>query len=218
MKNIYGHREVKDELRVAQHGKCCYCEGRFEAFAAADVEHYRPKGAVKQDKDSETLRPGYYWLAYSWANLYLCCQICNRSYKKDFFPLVDPTMRARSHTDNVADENPLLLDPGSLEDFRTHIEFRQEHAVGVTAAGRMTIHVVGLDRTALREERLSRLRHLRTIQDVIRLRTGRPDQDDITLLQDARDELRDAILPQAMFSAMAIDFLRGMEFAQAEAP
>ena len=63
-KSIYGHQTVKAALRDAQHGKCCYCEGRFEAHAPADVEHYRPKRAVRQDENSETLRPGYYWLAY----------------------------------------------------------------------------------------------------------------------------------------------------------
>jgi hypothetical protein len=35
---IYGHTAVKNALRVAQHAKCCFCEGRFEANAAADVD------------------------------------------------------------------------------------------------------------------------------------------------------------------------------------
>lgn len=40
---IYGHAQVKDVLRAAQHSKCCFCEGMFDANAAADVEHFRPK-------------------------------------------------------------------------------------------------------------------------------------------------------------------------------
>lgn len=65
-RNVYGHEAVRTTLREAQNRKCCYCEGRSDAFAAADVEHYRPKGAVRQDKKSRKQFPGYYWLAYSW--------------------------------------------------------------------------------------------------------------------------------------------------------
>ena len=216
-KNIYGHHTVKGVLRDAQHGKCCYCEGRFDAYAAADIEHYRPKGAARQDDNSPTLRPGYYWLAYSWENLYWCCQVCNRSHKKDFFPLANPALRARSHTGNVTQEKPLLLDPGATENPRTHIEFRQERAIGLTEAGRKTIHVVGLNRPALIEDRRSHLRHLHFMQDVVQLCTGSRNPDGIDLLEDARRELADAVLSQAVFSAMASDLLRG-EPVQTEAP
>ena len=51
--DIYGHEVVRTTLREAQHSKCCYCEGRFEAFASGDIEHYRPKGAARQGKCSE---------------------------------------------------------------------------------------------------------------------------------------------------------------------
>ena len=215
--NLYGHHTVKVVLRDAQHRKCCYCEGRFDANAAADIEHYRPKAAARQDDNSPTLRPGYYWLAYSWENLYWCCQVCNRSHKKDFFSLANPALRARSHTDNVAQEQPLLLDPGATDNPRTHIEFRQERAIGLTEAGHKTIQIVGLNRPALIEDRRSRLRQLRYVQDVVNLRTGSNDADGNGLLDDALRELADAILPETMFSAMAIDFLGG-EPVQAETP
>ena len=54
-RNIYGHKMVRRVLEKAQNGKCCFCEGKFGAFAPADIEHYRPKGAVRQD---ETLERG----------------------------------------------------------------------------------------------------------------------------------------------------------------
>ena len=215
--NLYGHHTVKVVLRDAQHRKCCYCEGRFDANAAADIEHYRPKGAARQDDNSPTLRPGYYWLAYSWENLYWCCQVCNRSHKKDFFPLANPARRARSHRDNVAQEQPLLLDPGATDNPRTHIEFRQERAIGLTEAGSKTIQVVGLNRPALMEDRRSHLRNLHILQVVVQLCTCTRDPDDIGVLEDARRELTNAVLPETIFSAMAIDFLGG-EPVQAEAP
>ena len=35
----------------------------------------------------------------------------NRSNKGHFFPLRNPASRARSHADNLAEEEPLILDP-----------------------------------------------------------------------------------------------------------
>ena len=63
--DIYGREVIRTTLREAQHSKRCYCEGRFEAFASGDIEHYRPTGAARQDRLSERLSPGYYRLAYS---------------------------------------------------------------------------------------------------------------------------------------------------------
>ena len=194
-RNVYGHEAVRTALRKAQHRKCCYCEGRFEAFAPFDVEHYRPKGAVRQDENSQRQFPGYYWLAYSWENLYLCCQACNRSGKKDLFPLADDSVRARSHRDDVARESPLLLDPGGMDDPRAHVRFRQERAVGLTEAGRRTIEVLDLNRPELCDARLGRLKRIRTLQDWIRLCADRTELAEIDL-QDVRDQLDRARYPR----------------------
>ena len=204
---IYGHKAVKTALRKAQHGKCCYCEGRFDAFAPADIEHYRPKRAVRQDRESKKLFPGYYWLAYSWENLYLCCQVCNRSCKKDLFPLEDPAARARSHRDDISGEKPLLLDPGGSDDPRKHIRFRQEYAVGLTGAGRTTIEVLDLNREALVDERLRRLKEIRALQDTVQIYAGSTEPGHIARRKRARNELARANLPGAIFSAMADDLL-----------
>ena len=219
---IYGHKTVRTALRKAQHRKCCYCEGRFEAFAPFDVEHYRPKGAVRQEPGSPEQIPGYYWLAYSWENLYLCCPICNRSGKKDLFPLADDSARARSHRSDIARERPLLLDPGGTDDPRKHIQFRLEHAVGQTDAGRKTIEVLDLNRPELLDERrrcLTRLRELQGLQDVAqRLDPDGSEPDVIELRERARRELARAPLPSAIFSAMTADFLRGHDAVGVEAP
>ena len=220
---IYGNETVKKTLQKAQHRKCCYCEARFGANAAADVEHYRPKGAVRQDRESRRLFPGYYWLAYSWENLYWCCQVCNRSCKKDLFPLEDPAARARSHRDDVSGEEPLLLDPGGPDDPRKHIKFRQWRAVSATTAGKKTIDVLGLNRpelTEARRERLDRLKHLQLLlrwRDVAQGFTGNMEPDDVALQERARRELDRAALPSEIFSAMAADLLLE-NHAGAEAP
>jgi len=212
---IYGHKAVRTALREAQHRKCCYCEGRSDAFAPADIEHYRPKGAVRQGRESKKLFPGYYWLAYKWENLYLCCQVCNRSCKKDLFPLEDPAARARSHQDDISGEKPLLLDPGGPDDLHKHIQFRQEYAVGLTGAGRTTIEVLDLNREALVDERLKRLKELRKLQATVQLLADSTEPKHVALREDARNELARANLPDAIFSAMAADLLNQ---AGADAP
>ena len=206
-RTIYGHDSVKDTLRKVQHKKCCFCEGQFEAFAAADVEHYRPKGAVQQDENSSRLIPGYYWLAYSWDNLYWCCQVCNRENKKNFFPLANPTKRARSHTDDIATEKPLILNPGGPEDPRRHIKFRDAIAVGSTKAGRKTIEILGLNRDPLVDERLTHLNELKRLQEIVEIFSSNPELKSLPALKKARHRLKAAVQSAAMFSAMAADFL-----------
>jgi hypothetical protein len=90
---IYGAAAVKAQLKADQHEKCCFCEAIFDANVAGDVEHYRPKGAVETDAGRRL--PGYYWLAYDWANLHYACPDCNQYRKRDRFPLTDEARRAR---------------------------------------------------------------------------------------------------------------------------
>ena len=208
-RDIYAHKSVKDMLKNAQYGKCCFCEGKSNAFAPKDVEHYRPKGAVRQDENSSVLKPGYFWLAYSWQNLYWCCQFCNRSHKRDYFPLRDPAKRARSHSDNLAEEEPLIVDPGGADDPREHIRFRREHAVGVTDIGRTTVRVVCLNRPDLVEERLGRLAELGRLLDIVRIWDRTKFRELYNLAELARRTLEKATGPEATFSAMAVDYLSG---------
>lgn len=217
---IYGHEAVRTALREAQHRKCCYCENRNVAFAPLHVEHYRPKGAVRQDRESRKLLPGYYWLAYSWDNLHLCCPECNGN-KSYMFPLVDDTVRARSHRDDITRESPLLLDPGGADDPRAHIRFKRDRAVGLTETGRRTIEVLKLNRPALIEERQKCLGRLRELQDVVqRLDADGLGPGVIELRERARRKLARAPLPSAIFSAMAADYLCGHDAVgtEAEAP
>ena len=74
LKKLYRSKQVKDALKKLQHDKCCYCERRV-APSESRVDHFRPKGAVRQSKDNNNREhPGYYWLAYRWDNLVLACR------------------------------------------------------------------------------------------------------------------------------------------------
>ena len=148
---IYGHKSVKNSLRQAQYGKCCFCERKEEI---GDVEHFRPKSTYQQKKGESLSEVGYYWLAYDWDNLFYCCPKCNRSYKRSLFPLADTTKRATSHLENIEDEEPLFIHPNQ-DDPCDYIEFRADHprAIDGNERGKITIEKTGIDRPFLNEER-----------------------------------------------------------------
>lgn len=75
---VYKDDEIKAALDRLFHGKCAYCETFYSASAPVDIEHFRPKGAVSDDKN----HPGYWWIAMSWDNLLPSCIDCNRKRKQ----------------------------------------------------------------------------------------------------------------------------------------
>ena len=204
---IYGHDSVKNALRHAQHEKCCYCEGRFNGLAAGDVEHFRPKAYSQQDAVAPKNYPGYYWLAYTWDNLLFSCQTCNRSHKRNLFPLSNQGHRARKRSDRMAREKPLLIDPSGSDDPRDHIIFQQEIPKGLTKRGRTTIEVLKLDRPALNDLRRERLNQLKRLREIADLLAGDRRRKVVTIVKSARQELLAAMQPDAPFSAMAKDFI-----------
>lgn len=70
----YKGDDVADTLHALFHGKCAYCEARYEIVGPVDIEHFRPKAAVK----GEAKHKGYWWLAAIWENLLPSCIDCNR--------------------------------------------------------------------------------------------------------------------------------------------
>ena len=216
-KDIYGHDSVKKELRWAQYRKCCYCESNFDATGYGEIEHFRPKGAVQQERGRRVEYSGYYWLAYDWNNLLMSCKRCNIA-KGSLFPLVDDGARARSHHDDVSAERPLFIDP-SLEDPRLHIRFRGAAVEPLTPKGHATIEGLGLQkRWNLREARMKELDRLRHLRDTMQIGDKLEDKlapDEFEKAKKVLDEpmlkwrreIEEAMLPKSEYSAMARDFL-----------
>lgn len=201
---IYGHETVKNALIAMQHDKCCFCESKITHISYGDVEHYRPKGGYKQD-DSEPLQPlGYYWLAYTWDNLLLSCTLCNQQYKKNLFPLLDSDKRARNHHDEIATEQPLLINP-SVVNPQEHIGFREEipYAINGSVYGQTTIDALGLDREALNEVRRAKLNLIVGLFNVVISANKHPDDLELKKLADElKPLLEQAALPTAEYSSM----------------
>ncbi|MBD2702996.1 hypothetical protein IC229_20285 [Spirosoma sp. BT702] len=171
-KKIYGHSTVKEALKKIQHNKCCFCETSITHISHGDVEHFRPKAGYQVDEKQELVKPGYYWLAYDFANLFFCCQVCNQVYKKNYFPLADETKRANSHRADIALEDSLILNP-ALDEIVEHLMFDAEiiKPKNGSQKGAETIKRTGLNREFLLKERLEHLKKLRFLECIV-LRNG----------------------------------------------
>jgi uncharacterized protein (TIGR02646 family) len=109
-------QELKETLKGVSQRKCWYCES-VDARSDNAVDHFRPKNTVAECADHH----GYWWLAFNWENYRFCCTFCNcrridqtketGGGKADHFPLWHEERRAKTATDDLANEEPLLLDP-----------------------------------------------------------------------------------------------------------
>ena len=193
----YGHDDVKERLKLMQHEKCAFCESHFNHVSYGDVEHFRPKGGWVQEAEDELERPGYYWLAYEWENLFLSCALCNQRFKRNLFPLADPSKRARTHHDDLTQEEPLLIDPARDEP-DDHIYFDRERIRARTERGAATIRVLGLDRSELnkiRRERYAELKYSLTnisevLTDIDHILEHSQDQARLASKREQLDQLR----------------------------
>lgn len=202
-RSIYSHETVKEALIKAQHKKCCFCERLIGTDG--DVEHFRPKQAYKQANEKALQRPGYYWLAYEWDNLYLACPACNQRHKQNLFPLKNPAKRAINHKQDIAQEEPLFIDPGK-ENPEEFIGFRGEIAFAIKGnqKGKVTIDALKLNQRSLPEARLQRLQLLRQLHQVVQLAAEQPENSELReLAREAKDSLEKFLQNDAEFTAAA---------------
>jgi len=99
--------DVRGALYAMQGRICAYCGADIDE-AGIDVEHFRPKSNVAEEKN----HGGYWWLAYEFTNYILSCVVCNQRYKGDQFPLLDGAIRVRYENQaQLPGEGRILLDP-----------------------------------------------------------------------------------------------------------
>jgi hypothetical protein len=229
-KIIKEHSDVwglfKDALRALSHGKCWYCES-IDARADNAVDHYRPKGNVR---DATPPHRGYWWIAFDWRNYRFSCTYCNSirksaetiGGKQDYFPLFDESARAQSESDSIDDELPLLLDPTKMTDVRL-IAFSEDGGVGPAVGERRGREYKGALESAQRyhlahplivERRIVRLRTVRQwVEEADRLlaryiRTREPFA--LTTAESRLRDIREAVSPEAEYSAAVKHLLAGL--------
>jgi hypothetical protein len=110
-------------LAKLRKNKCWYSESKNPS-SDKNVDHFRPKNRVAEDPDHE----GYWWKAFDWSNYRYVSQWCNQRRvdkvngtsggKWDHFPLQNDSFRARLETDDINQENLMLLDPIDPDDWK----------------------------------------------------------------------------------------------------
>jgi uncharacterized protein (TIGR02646 family) len=139
-------RGITEALK-AQSGageRCMYCSGS----ESAQVEHYRPKAVFPLS-------------TFLWENFLWTCGICNQ-YKSNSFPAED---------DGGPIVNPRFDDVWRyffLDEFANLTARWRQNLDDVDPQAKRTIELIKLDRQALQEARLARLRELReTVTDTL---------------------------------------------------
>lgn len=201
VRDHYRHAEIKKASAKLFHHKCAYCESDLRNVEW-DVEHFRPKKAVAERPD----HPGYYWLAYTWANLYPSCKFCNQrredkpTWDDDTagetagkfyqFPLLDEAKRAMNPDANIAQEQPLLLDP-CLDKPELYLKFNllgEAVAIADDKRGLATIKICFLNRRALRSLRVKKISEVIGLVKVIR---EQEIQGNMELVHELRDYIQE---------------------------
>jgi uncharacterized protein (TIGR02646 family) len=213
----WSEKSIKDALFEIHNGKCCFCERARDKAREPDVEHFRPKAKVTED----ATHPGYWWLAFDWDNFLWACKACNEEYKRNHFPLSDPSTRVRVEGGDLSGEESLLLNPAqdNCEQF-----FRYDwisapglmvkmDAVDADPRARTTIEILGLNRQDLLEERNRHLEYiLRAV--AVGIIVGR----DQAALEERKNEsigkLKDLISPKSQFSGLARAYFSSMHLAE----
>ncbi|MCK1328622.1 hypothetical protein IVB57_09485 [Bradyrhizobium sp. CW9] len=185
----YREYDVQQALRTLFNGKCAYCEKLIEK-GIAEVEHYRPKGAVEGCD-----HPGYWWLALKWSNLLPTCPGCNKAMKHYVvtadmtvaqveamqateprslmgkatqFPVGAPRLQATS--DDHFAEQPFLIDPTRTDpaselmwrnDAKYSVVEPTDSVGGPSILGFETIRCVALNRLDLVQSRTTILNRLK---------------------------------------------------------
>ena len=157
-------------LFEAFHQKCAYCEVNHSDGYPVQVEHYRPKGGVTENREA-TEHKGYFWLAYEWWNLVPSCAHCNTNHtdpcggphpgKKNEFPVggarvTEPSDNPALWPEELAVECAALLNP-YFDTPEEHIDFEPTTGAAIpnSPRGKATIEVCDLNRPSLRDKRLS---------------------------------------------------------------
>jgi len=130
-----GYGVARPELYKRQYRKCAFCEKLMDK-AYSPVEHFRPKGGAQDLSGSKWVmeKTHYWWLAWTWSNLYFSCAECNlKKHKGNKFPIKSSTKRIdeppapvtfpiANQYFNVKNEQNLLLDPREDDPFK-HLEW-----------------------------------------------------------------------------------------------
>lgn len=194
--------DVKIVYMRLQQFKCIFCERAMaeeEGSIEHDVEHYRPKNALKAWRAPKPLATvphlaggaadtGYYWLAFDTGNYAAACKPCNSTQKSSYFPIAGARGKA---VDSIAqldhEEQPLVIFP-MVEDPASLITFNGILAVPVHSSGpkhvraAVTIALFKLNtREELRSDRFRAIRSVFSAYELLQTTTSDVKKQDAAL-------------------------------------
>ena len=112
--------QIKAVYMRLQKNKCAFCERKLTVRVKDhDVEHFRPKRAVKAWPPLSTdpaFPEGYYLLAYHPLNYATTCEHCNRGLKRSYFPIAAARLSGQDDPASLQPERPLLIYPIGQKD------------------------------------------------------------------------------------------------------
>ena len=146
-----GYKVARPMLMYQQHGKCAFCENH-EDHESRPVEHFRPKKEAHDGTSGSTVvvTSHYWWLAWTWSNLYFSCIKCNKQGHKGSYFRIKPGMtRAAAPTRPLADPIPdsyydfsaecaLLVDP-RVDEPLDHLQWAPVNSSAPRSTWRWTI-------------------------------------------------------------------------------
>lgn len=195
--------------------KCWYSEA-YESVSSVHVDHYRPKGRVKESLGGDT-SDGYWWLAFDWSNYRICGQLLNVK-KGDLFPVVEGPRCTADGTIALRLESPILIDPIDEDDVGLISYEKDEDACLAVCASdiaeadktRVTqsIEILGLNRL----DRLNTKRAMywdKCLQSIEEYKTSTGPQPLRKFAQaSARKHLKEMITYEAEFSSVVLACIR----------
>jgi hypothetical protein len=194
------------------HNKCWYSEAA-DCVSPDHVDHFRPKGRVKQELGGTTAE-GYWWLAFDWRNYRICGHLLN-SKKGDLFPISEGERCKPGNEVSLRLEAPILIDPISDQARLISFDIDEDGCVAVLAAKstaaeearvEKTIEILGLNaRDKLNKKRKTKWDDaMQHIADFVGAQATHGAQC-LAMIQQAtaKSELRKLVAYEAEFSSVA---------------
>lgn len=207
--------------------KCWYTEVP-QIGTDFDVDHYAPKGRVKQAdgvilQRGDDQHPGYWWKAYDIHNYRLACIYANRGRedggKVDYFPLTDEQYRSWNTDAGCDHAYRVILDPCDLDDVQL-ITFEVQTAEAASAYTeeqnpeayqrvKQSKKVLNLNERTILNSRKKVIKDTRKLLFLLQLSsTGGVVDGDAEEIKEAKQMLIDSCDRKSPFSAAVVQTVR----------
>ena len=215
---------------VSEFGAKCWYTESPQIGTDFDVDHYWPKGRVR-DENGKVVKiggiqhPGYWWMAFDISNYRYSCIYANRGRddggKVDYFPISDETKRAWTLDDATDYSVHQILDPCCLDDVKL-ISFEVDTGITVASVSesvdpqgfekvRLSKAILNLDNETITPYRLKIIKETKATIGLLRLTSSLNDVDlDAEThegIVEAKRRLIELCDRKSQFSAAAIQYV-----------